>query len=72
MEWGHWKMFHADNEKRKKETIEGIRLSNQESIKMLGKKENSKYLRILEMDTTKQIERKKNKKITPDKNEKTS
>ena len=35
----------------KRETTEGIQLSNQESIRTLGEKENYKYLGMLEVDT---------------------
>ena len=42
----------------KREIIEGIELPNQERIRMLGKKENYKYLRLLDADTIKQVEMK--------------
>ena len=42
--------------REKKEAVKGIELSNQESIRMLGEKENYKYLRTLEVDTIKQVE----------------
>ena len=47
----------------KRQTTEGIELPNQESIRMLGEKENYKYLGILEVDTLKQ-EKMKEKKST--------
>ena len=34
-------MLKSDNEKRKRETAEGIELTNQESIRTLGEKENN-------------------------------
>ena len=37
----------------KRETMEGIKLLNQESIETLGDKENYKYLWILEVDKIK-------------------
>ena len=43
---------------RKRQTMEGIELPNQKGIRMLGEKENYKYLEILEMDTIKQAEMK--------------
>ena len=43
---------------RKRETTKGKDLRNQESIKTLGKKENNKYLWILEMDTVKETQMK--------------
>ena len=46
----------------KRQITEGIELPNQEKIRMLGEKENYKYLGILEVDTTKQAEIKKNSK----------
>ena len=49
-------MYHANNEKEKKIITEGRELSNQESNKTLGKKENYKYLRKLEAKTIKQSE----------------
>ena len=42
--------------------VEGIELSNQEKIRMLGEKETYKYLGILELDIVKQVEMKE--KIT--------
>ena len=42
----------------KRETTEGTELPNQEKIRMLGEKENYKYLGILEADTIKQAEMK--------------
>ena len=49
----------------KRETIERIEQSNQESIKILGEKEIYKNLRILEADTlkTKRDERRKKRKV---------
>ena len=48
---------------RKRETMEGIELSNQERIKMFIEEETYKYLGILEVDTIKQVKMKeKNKK----------
>ena len=41
---------------RKRESAEGIHLSNQESIRTLGEKESSKCLGTLEADTIKQAE----------------
>ena len=38
----------------KRETMEGIELRNQKSIRRLRKKENYKYLETLEADTLKQ------------------
>ena len=47
----------------KRETAKGIELSNQESIRKFGEKENYKYLGILEPDTIKRAKmKKKNKK----------
>ena len=40
----------------KRETTERIELANQESIKILGEKENYKYFGILKVDTIKQWE----------------
>ena len=37
-----------------RKTTEGIELPNQESIRMLGKKENYEFLGILEADTIKE------------------
>ena len=51
-------MSQVDNEKRGKETIEGIELLNKERIQMYGEKENYKHLGILEVDTIKQAEMK--------------
>ena len=41
----HWKMCQADD-KWEMRNNEGIELSNQESIRTLGEKENHKYLGI--------------------------
>ena len=43
---------------RKRHIKEGIELSNQEKIKILGRKETYKYLGILEADTIKEVEMK--------------
>ena len=48
---------------------EGIKQPNQERIKKPGKKENYKYLEILEADTIKQRRKKKLKKSISDKHE---
>ena len=56
----HRKMCHASNEKQK--MTEGIELSNQGKIRMLGDKENYQYLGILEAGTIKQAEMKEKKK----------
>ena len=45
-------MSHASNEK------EGMKLTNHEKIRTLGKKETYKYMGILEVDTIKQVEMK--------------
>ena len=37
-------MYPTDNESEKRETTEGTILSNKETIRTLGKKENYKYL----------------------------
>ena len=59
--------------KRGKKMIEGIKLSNQEKIRMLREKETYKYLEILEADTIKQVEIKvKNCKRVTQMNEKAS
>ena len=42
----------------KRHTTEGIELPNQEKIRILGEKENYKYLGVLEADTIKQMEMK--------------
>ena len=51
-------MYRAYNEKKRKkrETVEGIGLSNQKNIKILNKKENYKFLEILEAEMIKQLE----------------
>ena len=49
----HWKMYLAPNEKWNRETTQVIELLNQERIKILGEKENFKFLGILEADTIK-------------------
>ena len=38
----------------KRQTTEGMKLPNQERIRILGEKKNYKYLEILEADTIKQ------------------
>ena len=43
---------------RKRETMEGIELPNQERIRTIGEKENNKYFGILEAGTIKQTEMK--------------
>ena len=45
----------------KRQTKEGIEQPNRESIRMLGEKENYKYLEIFEVDTIKEEEMKGNK-----------
>ena len=47
-------MCNANYDKRKSETIEGIELPNQESIRTLGMKKSYKYLGILETNTINQ------------------
>ena len=42
----------------KRETIEGIKLSNQESVRTLNENKNYKYLEIFDTDTIKQVETK--------------
>ena len=54
-------MFHAD-ESGKRQKAEEIELPNQESFRMLGEKENYKYMEILEVVTIKQVEMKGEKK----------
>ena len=44
--------------KEKRETIEVTELPNRESIRIIGEKENYKYLGILDVDTIKQREMK--------------
>ena len=48
-------MYHAHNEKWKRQIREGIELPNQGRIRMLWDKENYKYLRKLEVDTIKLV-----------------
>ena len=48
--------------KGKTETTEGIKLPNQESIRMLEEMENSNYLRILKVNTIRRTEMKEKKK----------
>ena len=52
-------MCNAYNESDKKRNNEGTELPNQESIRILGEKENYKYLGILEADTSHKQRRKK-------------
>ena len=47
-------MSHVHNENGKRQMAEDIELPNQQSIAMLGEKENHKYLGILEADIIKQ------------------
>ena len=61
MEFGIKKLYHGNNEKRKK-TTEGIELPDQVRIWTQGEKENYKYLRILEADTIKQAKMKERTK----------
>ena len=70
----HWKICHSHDEKReKRETVEGIELPYQESIRAVGEKENYKYLGILEADTiTNKLRGRKNKKREPQKDKKAS
>ena len=49
---------------------EGMELANQEKIRMLGEKETSKYLGILEEDAIKQAKMKEER--VPQENEKTT
>ena len=66
-------MWHADNEKQKRQITEGIVQSNQEIIRTLGEKETDKYLGILEVETIKLVTMKKKKKRRVSQtNEKTS
>ena len=47
---------------KRKQITEGIKLPNQERIRMLGEKENYKYLGKLEVNTIKQAEMKEKQK----------
>ena len=58
MEFGIEKCAMQAIKSEKGKTMEGIELSNQESIRTLGEKENYKYLEILKTDTVKQAEMK--------------
>ena len=51
-------MCHSNNESGKQHITEGIKLPNQEEIRMIREKETYKYLGILEVDTIKQVEMK--------------
>ena len=53
-----WAMLIMKSGKR--ETVEGIKVPNQESIRTLREKEKYMYLGILEADTIKQVEMKEN------------
>ena len=55
-------MCYANNEKPKRQIMEGIKLPDQEKIRTLGEKETYKYLGILEVDTIKQAEMKEKTK----------
>ena len=50
------KMCHANNKKPKRQMTERIKLPNQEKLRTLGEKENSKYLEILEANAIKEEE----------------
>ena len=63
-------MCYARNEKWKKTNNKKNRAADQESIRMLRKKENYKNFGIVEADTIKQVE--KNKKRVPQKKKKIS
>ena len=56
--------------KRKRESVVGMQLTNQECIRTFREKEN-KYLGILEVDTIKQAKMRKNKERVSQTNEKT-
>ena len=56
MEFGIEKCTMLIRKSEKRKTKEGIELPNQGKIRTLGKKENYKYLGILEGDTIKQAE----------------
>ena len=57
---------------RKRHRTEGIELSNQDKIRMLGEKKTYKYLVILQADTIKHAEMKENVKKIPKEKEKTA
>ena len=48
-------MFILNKEKSK--TIDNTKLTNQESVKTLGEKNNNKYLGLLEADISKKAEK---------------
>ena len=54
MEFGTEKCTMLIIKKEKRETMEGIELPDQESIRTIGEKENCKYLGIFEVNTIKQ------------------
>ena len=58
MEFGLEKCFVLIMKSGKRQIIEGIDVPNQERIRTLGKKENYKYLGILEAEAIKQTEMK--------------
>ena len=58
MEFGIEKSAMLIMESGKRETMEGVELPNQKSIRMLGEKVDYKYLGILVADTIKQAEKK--------------
>ena len=58
MEFGTEKCALLIMKSEKRETTEGRELLNQETIRMLGEKENYKYLEILESKNIKQTEMK--------------
>ena len=58
MEFGIEKCVLLIMKTRKRQITERIELPNQERIRMLGEKENYKYLGILEANTMKQAEMK--------------
>ena len=53
MEFGIEKCAMIGMKSGKRGTVEGIELLNQESIRLLGEKENYKYLGILDKDRIK-------------------
>ena len=53
----------------KRRMTEGIKLPNQEKIRMPGKKKTCKYLEILEADTIEQVEMKEKKKSVSEERE---
>ena len=60
-------MYHAQNEVWEKSNSGRNRTTNHKSIRMLGEKENYKYLAKVKADTIKEAEMKKIKKTTSDK-----